>query len=311
MVALRVSGCSTSYMAGGWAVEERGAVVVGEVDRGDAGEHAPPPAAGWCARRGIAQISAAVAAANETSAAASGSESRGTRPSQSARPAASTNASPRVAAATIAVWRAESARGSRQQPVRAVARKDRAQRADQERRVRRPAVEVHARQSRVEHAEHRRVPAERIDQGHAGGAGEEADLARPQLPAHGCRNQQQQRQRADVQLAHVLGEEDAGVRPGEARRAPVVLHAARGAEHVGHHQRQQQGRMQRAARGADVVDRGTVGLSHQQGRQQHRHGDEERARTPRRPPAAARLRATPHAARPPSAGAIPPRPASR
>ena len=70
------------------------------------------------------------------------------------------------------------------------------------------------------------------------------------------------------------------VRPGEARRAPVVLHAARGAEHVGHHQRQQQGRMQRAARGADVVDRGTVGLLHQQGRQQHRHGDEERAHTP-------------------------------
>ncbi len=190
-----------------------------------------------------------------------------------------------------------------EQAMRAVAGEDGGKRTDQEGRIRRPAIEADAGHHLVEQAKDGRVPAERVEQGDARGDGEEADLGRPQPAAQRRQEQQDHRNGADVELAHVLGEEDAGALPGKARRAPVVLHAARSAEHFRREECEQQGRVQRAPPSADVVDGGPVGVRGQQRGQYHGHGDRARRRRLRPPTAAGGSRAPRPPAGRPRAGA--------
>ena len=226
---------------------------------------------------GVAQASASAAAANETAAALE----RQRQPRHSAEPEPQHDRQGRRPAPASPprrsrLLRTRSARGSLQQPMRAVAGQDRAERADQKRRVGRPAVEADAGQQGVEA---RGTPActsraRRADATAAAQAKKRISRAHS-WPRTAAVSEQQERDGADVELAHVLGDEEPRIGPGEARRPPVVLHAARGAEHVRHHQRQQQGRMQRAAR-RRRHSRSKAGSTPaaSSGRQQHGHGDD-------------------------------------
>ncbi len=156
--------------------------------------------------------------------------------------------------------------------MRDVARQQRCEEADQERRIGRPAIEVDAGQVRVQSREHWRVPAERVDQHCGERHRQRSDLAPPQCGGEQSDQQQQQRDRAEVEHAHVLRDEQVRAAPRVARRAPVVGHRPGGAEHVRRQRRHQQRGMQRAAPGADQIDVRPVRLLGDQ----RRHGDRKR-----------------------------------
>jgi hypothetical protein len=127
--------------------------------------------------------------------------------------------------------------------MRAIASKDGAEPANEEGRIGGATKQLNARNEFVDDLEHRSVPAQGIEHSQAGRTGEEANLAPPKIAAQRRPCKQQQRQRADVQHTHVLGNEKAGILPGEARRTPIVLHAAGRGEHVRCDQREQQRRV--------------------------------------------------------------------
>ena len=153
------------------------------------------------------------------------------------------------------------------------------QRADQEGRVGRPAKQRHAGDELIHRAKCRGVPAEPVKRGDERRDAEEADIARPGEAAHEPEtDQHDKRHRADVELSHVLGEEQIGRSPGEARRAPIVHLRVGGAEQVGERQREQVRGMERSASGGDEVERRTVGVDGKEPRHRDRHGDDERTR---------------------------------
>jgi hypothetical protein len=90
-------------------------------------------------------------------------------------------------------------RRRRKQPMRGVAGEDGAEPSQQEGGIGGAPKQLHAGEQLIENFEHRRVPAERIEQHQADGAGEEADIALPKLPAQRRPRQQQQRQGTEIQ----------------------------------------------------------------------------------------------------------------
>ena len=160
-----------------------------------------------------------------------------------------------------------------------IAGEDRAETADHEDGVGWAAIQADAGDEFICGAEERRVPAERVEKHREERDGEEADLTLPQVAAHEACDQEGDGKCADVALADVLRGEEVRARPVVARRSPEVGHRSRRAVEMRAECRQQEGRMERAASGADEVDLGAVRLSGEKGCQYDGHeGDDHAAR---------------------------------
>ena len=153
---------------------------------------------------------------------------------------------------------------------------DRKQRAEDEGGVGRATKQTHPGKEVVEQAKSRRVPAEPVEQDQHHRDGEEADVARPRHAAHHAERQHgDERQRARIELAHVLRQIEAGRAPGKARRPPIIDLGVGGAVEIRKGERQQVRRMQRAAsRRHQVDDRPVGGGGEQIGHQDREPGDQ-------------------------------------
>ena len=165
--------------------------------------------------------------------------------------------------------------GLSEHEVGGVADEDRAERADQERRIGRATIELRAGQYLVDQPKYRRVPAEGVDDGDREGGREKADLAIEQLALPEGDEDQQDRGSTNINLPHVLGDEETCLGPGEAWRAPVVFHAVGGTEHLRQQERQEQCGVHAAAAGTLKIDRRAVAFGSKQAGQQDRYSDQE------------------------------------
>ena len=160
-------------------------IVPGEIGDAEGREHARPPPSALRGARRRASASAAIAPAAKPAPHRIGRPALAQHADLERQPdaPAPTSASA-IAISSDALPPPRRRHRAGQPAVHEIAGDDRQQRAEHEGRIRRPAVQRHARQQFVHQMEDRRVPAERVEQRQHHRHREEADLARPQSPAH-------------------------------------------------------------------------------------------------------------------------------
>ena len=155
--------------------------------------------------------------------------------------------------------------------MRQVAGDDREHGPEHERRVCRTPEDRNARHEAIDQLEDGRERAERVEQHHQRGDGEEAHLPGPEQAAgQADGHDKKRRQRAEIELAHVLRESELARVPARAVRAPVIDLGVECAEQVADNGRQQGSGMQRAPRGFLERDLRSIGGEQKENSEQQR-----------------------------------------
>ncbi len=245
IVSFALSGRSTSYIAGGSAVDSLGpfetarsitiTVAASSVAASGRAFSAPSPSMPPSAR---ARQAAAIPIAGKAN---------GSAPFHQATPphrpsSASTVAAKPARCQSFAAAGPQTAGDARD------SRRERQQQAEHENSISRPTIEPRAGQPVKQQGEGWRISAKRIGKGHAKRSGEEPDAPAQQFALPEAeRENGQQRQRADIDHAHIAGEIEIDRAPCRAGRPPMVLKRASGPIEIGDDAGQQRERMQRTA----------------------------------------------------------------